>query len=109
MPLGHAPHRGPLPVTTVIRIPTRFYDDHVDVGDLPAPPVLRATSRHYWIDLDHPDARELIDDAEFYLDSHGPDLAPAGVVSGARGLLNAIRRQLPVHLQTPSCARADPA
>jgi hypothetical protein len=51
-----------------IRIPKAFYDDHVKGRDLPAPPVLRATSRHYWIDMDHEDMGEFVNDAEFYVD-----------------------------------------
>ena len=60
---------------TVVSIPRRFYDDHVD-RNLPAPPVLTdaelihwgsrvgTTKRQYRIDADHPDAAELLNDAE---------------------------------------------
>lgn len=53
------------------RIPTAFYDDHTQ-RDLPAPPVMWKTTRHYVIDADHPDASELLEDAEFYSDVDGP-------------------------------------
>lgn len=88
-------------MSIVVRIPQRFYDEHCDVGDLPAPPVEHATKAHYWIDLDHADAEELIDDAAFYVDPLGPDQTPPGIVSGARALLNAIRRQAPEHPKCP--------
>ena len=55
-------------MTKIIRIPKAFYIDHTVQRELPAPPILKETSRHYYIDADHPDASELRDDADFYTD-----------------------------------------
>ena len=49
-----------------VRIPKLFYDDHTEGRDLPAPPVVKETKRHYWIPSEHPDIGELLDDALFY-------------------------------------------
>lgn len=63
-----------------VRIPRAFYDDHV-WRDLPAPPIVRATARHYWIERDHPALPELLSDARhhvseaMYFDPPRPDLA----------------------------------
>jgi hypothetical protein len=59
----------------VIKIPQGFYDDHTIGRDLPAPPILHQTARHYWIDRDHPAFTELVKDAEFYVDPNGPERA----------------------------------
>lgn len=56
--------------TATIRIPRRFYDDHVD-RDLEAPEVLKATKSHYWIDALSPHLDELLSDADYYADSVG--------------------------------------
>lgn len=47
---------------TETKIPKAFYNDHAS-RDLPAPPIIRETARHYVIDADHADAPELLDDA----------------------------------------------
>ena len=52
-------------MTKLVRIPQRFYIDHSE-RDLPTPPVVKSTSLHYWIDLNHPATADLLDDAEFY-------------------------------------------
>ena len=49
----------------LIRIPQRFYDDHVD-RDLEAPGIVRETKRHYFIDATSEHLEELLSDAEYY-------------------------------------------
>ncbi|KKN48349.1 hypothetical protein LCGC14_0653840 [marine sediment metagenome] len=79
---------------TIIRIPQRFYNDHVD-RDLPAPDIVKATRRHYWINTNHPHFAELMNDANHYGES------PLGWDSetwktygrAARALINAARTQ----------------
>lgn len=75
----------------IIRIPRSFYDDHLD-RDLPAPPPVRETKRHVWIETTHPDMEELVNDAEFYADPWGPDEAPQ-VVAAAKLMLYHIKNQ----------------
>ena len=81
-----------------IRIPKVFYDDHSTGRDLPAPPILHVLARHYVIDTDHPDAAELLDDAEFYCDPDGPiagnnhENGYLGLASSARATVAALKR-----------------
>ena len=75
--------------TGTIRIPKRFYDDHVE-RDLPAPIVIKSTTKHYWIDSVGKAVVELLDDAEFYADADGPDV-DTGLRSSARATARAIR------------------
>lgn len=51
--------------TASIKIPRRFYDDHVE-RDLPAPGILCSTKTHYFIDALSRDLPELLSDAEYY-------------------------------------------
>ena len=51
----------------LIRIPKTFYQDHVD-RDLPAPPIVRETKRHYWIDATSEHLEELLSDASHHGD-----------------------------------------
>lgn len=48
-----------------IKIGRRFYDDHCERA-LPAPPVIRATKSHYWIDASSNLLSDLLEDADFY-------------------------------------------
>lgn len=77
---------------TLIRIPKVFYDDHAD-RELPAPPVIRETNRHYFIDNEHPDIFELENDAAHYSDATtwGGGIELGGFERSARATLNAIR------------------
>jgi hypothetical protein len=74
----------------LIRIPKIFYDDHVG-RECPAPPILRETNRHYWIDTTHADYAELINDAEFYEDIQGFDKDAYCFCYAARAMLKAVR------------------
>lgn len=71
----------------LVRVPKLFYWDHVE-RDLPSPPVMRYTVHHVWIEIDHPDLPELLDDAEYYAHPYGPDIED----SGSRNLANSAKK-----------------
>lgn len=78
-----------------VRIPRRFYEDHVD-RDLPAPPIVRATVRHYFIDATHPDAAELLSDARFYASEYPyMDAYYVGLGRSAQATADALARHIP--------------
>ena len=55
----------------MIRIPKRFYDDHVE-RDLEAPEIIKETKRHYYINKYPSDyLAELLSDAKYYSDCAG--------------------------------------
>jgi hypothetical protein len=86
--------------TVVVKLPPRFYEDHVS-RDLPAGRVVRSTQRHVYVELDRAAHDELESDARFYAEmgSEGafePGLS--GIVASARATLRALDAQ-PV----PSC------
>ena len=72
----------------IIRIPRRFFDDHLD-RDLPTPIPVRESARHVWLDSEDGDLGELLNDANYY--SHDVDAAPPGVVLSARATVRAVR------------------
>jgi hypothetical protein len=77
----------------LVRIPKVFYDDHTDGRELPAPPVLSETKRHYIIDADTEEAAELLDDARHYsgvVDWAG-DRDYLGLQSSARATVIALK------------------
>jgi hypothetical protein len=80
--------------TASIRIPKRFYDDHVE-RDLDAPGILNETKGHYYIDALSPYLDELLSDAEYYaamanyMDDH-----VFGICVSARATARAIRAAL---------------
>ena len=78
-----------------VRVPKVFYDDHTEGRDLPAPPVMHETERHYWLERGHPDMAELVNDAEFYADVDGPDACPPGLKGAAKALLRALLGHTP--------------
>ena len=55
-------------MTDLIRVPKKFYDDHSVNLSLEAPPVVRETKRHYWIDASSEHLAELLSNASFYAD-----------------------------------------
>jgi hypothetical protein len=83
-------------MSKLVRIPKGFYDDHVSGRDLPAPPVVSETKRHYVIDADHEAAADLLDDARFYASPDGPcrdvnfDSGYLGLLSSARATVKAL-------------------
>ena len=74
------------------QIPRKFYADHVERG-LAAPPLVKETKRHVWIDTAHPAMDEIVDDAEFYaaMTTSGRDKDIAPFVRAARALLAALK------------------
>jgi len=56
-----------------IKITKMFYLDHVG-RDLPAPPIVKETKSHIWIDAASEHLNELWSDASFYADSHSFDV-----------------------------------
>lgn len=76
-------------MTTLRRIPKRFFDDHAE-RDLDTPAIVRETNAHYFISIDDPFVAELRDDARFYAAEHGPDLLPPGLKASARATLTAL-------------------
>lgn len=76
--------------TTTIRIPDRFYTDHVE-RDLDAPVDIGNSDRYAVVRSDDPALAELLSDAEHYAHPYGPDAAPAGVIMSAKATVRAIR------------------
>ena len=77
-----------------VKITKKFYEDHI-MRDLPAPPVVKKTKSHIWIDATSEHLSELLDDADYYADprtySHakfGSDLA--ALVKSAQATKRAI-------------------
>lgn len=77
-----AMREGPL-----VRIPKAFYDDHASGRDMPAPPIVRETKQHYWIDSTHEHFAELMSDARHYA-GDGTD-ADRWVINAAKALMKA--------------------
>lgn len=78
----------------LIRIPTRFFDDHAE-RDLPTPAIQKSTKAHYWISLDDPDLPELLNDAEHYQYSTlQSDPYYFGLIASARATAKAINDAL---------------
>jgi len=75
-------------MSTLIRIPGKFFRDHAD-RDLPTPKVVRYTNRHIYIRSDDPALPELLYDAEYYSDAYGP-WAGIGLRSSAIATVKAI-------------------
>jgi hypothetical protein len=52
-------------VTTIVKLPPAFYDDHV-ARDLAAGVEVRRTKSHVFVELTEADRLELLDDAKHY-------------------------------------------
>lgn len=86
---------------STIRIPKVFYTDHIE-RDLPAPPIVKETKQHYFIDgADNADLQELYCDARYYSETY--DLGGfccefgdylSGVCRSAKATRDAIRKAL---------------
>ena len=81
----------------VIKITKRFYQDHVE-RDLPAPPIVKQSNRHIWIDASSEYLKDLMSDASFYADPASYDAEfgshLSALVRSARATLNAIEKHL---------------
>ena len=73
-----------------IRIPERFYTDHLD-RDLDTPEDIGDNARYAVVRSDDPALAELLNDAEFYSHPFGPDAGPKGVTMSAKATVRAIR------------------
>ena len=71
----------------LVRVPQLFYWDHHD-RDLPTPPAIKTRVHHVWIEPDHPDLPELLNDAEYYAHPYGPDIED----SFSRNLANSAKK-----------------
>lgn len=80
----------PAPKAATIRIPERFYTDHLE-RDLDTPEDIGDNARYAVVRSDDPALAELLNDAEHYAHPSGPDAAPAGVVASAKATVRAIR------------------
>jgi len=80
-----------------IRITKLFYQDHVE-RDLPAPPILKQTNRHIWIDASSKYLNDLMSDASFYADpaSYEAEFGShlSALVRSARATQNAIEKHI---------------
>ena len=81
----------------LIKIPTRFYEDHLE-RDLECPEIIKETKTHYWISADDEHLGELHDDADFYAFPY-VDARPGdylwGIVVSARATVKAIEKAVP--------------
>ena len=75
---------------TTIRIPERFYTDHLE-RDLDTPEDIGDNARYAVVRSDDPALAELLNDAEFYAHPFGPDAGPKGVTMSAKATVRAIR------------------
>lgn len=74
-----------------VRLPRRFYDDHVDRmddgADAPVGTLLRSTKAHHFVQLDEAAFRELLSDARHYSDDY-PEFP--GLMASARATVRAL-------------------
>ena len=78
------------PKATTIRIPERFYTDHLE-RDLETPEDIGDNASYAVVRSDDPALAELLNDAEFYAHPYGPDAGPRGVTMSAKATVRAIR------------------
>lgn len=83
----------------LIRIPKKFYDDHTVNLSLEAPPVVKETRQHYFIDASSEHLAELLSNASFYADPFNYSHAEFGswlaaLVKSARATEAAIEKHL---------------
>ena len=81
-----------------VKITKKFYEDHV-MRDLPAPPVIKQTKSHIWIDATSEHLSELLAGADYYADpwtySHAEFGSPlAALVKSAKATKSAIENYL---------------
>ena len=82
----------------IVKVPPRFYWDHVS-RDLPAGTVVSETRSYVRVDLDQSEFEELISDANHYAYSMGAGgFDDRGLIASARATL---RRLDPAGLYTP--------
>jgi hypothetical protein len=85
---------GPEPGHTVrVSLPPAFHDDHVSRG-LPSGQEVARTQRRVSVDLDEDGHRDLLEDAEFYVDMGVAEFGREmlGLIASARATIVALRR-----------------
>lgn len=85
---------GPEPGHTVrVSLPPAFYDDHVSRG-LPSGQEVARTQRRVLVELDEDGQRDLLEDAEFYVDMGVAEFGREmlGLITSARATVVALRR-----------------
>lgn len=75
---------------SLLRLPRLFFEDHGN-RDLPTPEPVRETKKHVFVRREDAAVRDLLEDAQFYCDPYGPDLAPRGLIASARATVKAIQ------------------
>jgi len=85
----------------LIKIPSKFVEDHFE-RSLPCPETVRYNARYEWVRASDPAMDELIADAEFYADPHGPQTEYDWAKKAALALLRAIYKQRPDLKREPS-------
>lgn len=98
------PAAAPKPTPKTIRIPERFYVDHME-RDLPTPEDIGESTRYAVVRADDPALPELLNDAEYYAHPFGPDAGPAGVTMSAKATVRAIRDVIGWDDAEPAIAR----
>lgn len=91
----------------MIRVPARFYVDHLERG-LPTPADHGNADRYAVIYANDPATRELLGDAEYYAHPCGPDAAPRGIVMSAKATVRAIRDSIGWEDAEPAIRRLRP-
>lgn len=80
-----------------IKITKTFYQDHI-MRDLPAPPVIKETKSHIWIDATSVHLSDLLSDADFYADPRSYDTdfgsSLSALVKSAKATKRAIENYL---------------
>lgn len=57
--------------TITVKVPARFYNDHEE-RELPSGTVIKGNSHRITVELDKEELHELLSDARYYSDPHGP-------------------------------------
>jgi hypothetical protein len=84
----------------VVKLPWRFISDHEE-RECPSPVIVRSTKSHCFVAaIDCDGWRDLVNDAEFYIDPYGPDAEYlTGIKKSARATLKALREVSPVEIK----------
>jgi hypothetical protein len=82
--------------TETIRLPWKFYIDHAE-RSLPTPDDVRSTKTHVYVSATDHRLVELLGDAEFYCDPHGPD---ADWLGGLKRSAAATVKAIKTHFET---------
>lgn len=76
-----------------IDLPEKFWSDHAERA-LPAGECIKTIGKRVRIECTKEELMEILDDARFYSDKHGPDQLPPGLKASAVATVNAIEKYL---------------